>query len=42
MAKQEKRLAAPVPDGQISSLVLPFPTRTPRSTGEAYEARRKA
>jgi hypothetical protein len=42
MAKQEKRLAAPVPEGLISSLVLPFPMRTARSLGEAYEARRKA
>ena len=42
MAKPDAKLAAPVPDGQISSLVLPFPTRTPRSMGEAYEARRKA
>jgi hypothetical protein len=42
MAKQEKRLAAPVQEGQISSLVLPFPMRTARSLGEAYEARRKA
>jgi hypothetical protein len=42
MAKHEKRLAAPVPEGQISSLVLPFPLRTPRSLGEAYESRRQA
>jgi len=42
MAKQEKRLAAPTPEGQISSLVLPFPLRTPRSLGEAYESRRQA
>lgn len=42
MAKPDAKLAAPVPNGQISSLVLPFPTRTPRSTGEAFEARRKA
>jgi hypothetical protein len=42
MASREQRLATPVPEGQISSLVLPFPLRTPRSMGEAYEARRKA
>jgi hypothetical protein len=42
MAKPEIKLATPVPEGQISSLVLPFPMRTPRSLGEAYEARRKA
>ena len=42
MAAREQRLATPVPEGQISSLVLPFPLRTPRSMGEAYEARRKA
>jgi hypothetical protein len=42
MASREQRLATPVPEGQISSLVLPFPLRTPRSLGEAYEARRKA
>ncbi len=42
MAAREPRLATPVPEGQISSLVLPFPLRTPRSMGEAYEARRKA
>ena len=42
MAKPDAKLAVPIPDGQISSLVLPFPTRTPRSMGEAYEARRKA
>jgi hypothetical protein len=42
MASRKQRLATPVPEGQISSLVLPFPLRTPRSMGEAYEARRKA
>ena len=42
MAKQETKLAAPVLDGQISSLVLPFPLRTPRSLAEAYESRRQA
>lgn len=42
MAAREPRLTTPVPDGKISSLVLPFPLRTPRSMGEAYEARRKA
>lgn len=42
MASREPRLATPVPEGQISSLVLPFPMRTPRSMHEAYEARRQA
>jgi hypothetical protein len=42
LARQKHRLIVPVPDGQISSMVLPFPTSTPRSTGEAFEARRKA
>ena len=42
MAAREPRLTPPVPDGKISSLVLPFPLRTPRSLHEAYEARRKA
>ena len=42
MAAREPRLTTPVPDGKISSLVLPFPLRTPRSLHEAYEARRKA
>lgn len=42
MAAREPRLATPVPEGQISSLVLPFPLRTPRSMHEAYEARRQA
>lgn len=42
MASREPRLATPVPEGQISSLVLPFPLRTPRSMHEAYEARRQA
>lgn len=42
MATQDSKLAAPIPDGKISSLVLPFPLRTPRSLGEAYESRRKA
>lgn len=42
MAKHETRLVVPVPEGQISSLVLPFSLRTPRSLGEAHEARRKA
>jgi hypothetical protein len=42
MAAREPRLSTPVPDGQISSLVLPFPLRTPRSLQEAYDARRLA
>lgn len=42
MAAREPRLSTPVPEGQISSLVLPFALRTPRSLGEAYESRRQA
>jgi hypothetical protein len=42
LAKQEIKLAAPLPEGKISSMVLPFATRTPRSMTEAYEARRQA
>lgn len=42
MTAREPRLTTPVPDGKISSLVLPFPLRTPRSLHEAYEARRQA
>jgi len=42
MATQGGKLAAPIPDGKISSLVLPFPLRTPRSLDEAYESRRQA
>jgi hypothetical protein len=42
MATQETKLDAPVPEGQISSMVLPFPIRTPRSLSEAYESRRLA
>ena len=42
MARPDAKLAAPVPDGQISSMVMPFPLRTPRSMGEAFEARRTA
>lgn len=41
MAEREPRLTTPVPEGKISSLVLPFPIKTPRSLNEAYEARRK-
>lgn len=41
MAAREPRLTTPVPEGKISSLVLPFPIKTPRSFNEAYEARRK-
>jgi hypothetical protein len=36
MAARKPRLTAPVPDGKISSLVLPFPLLTPRSLQEAY------
>ena len=42
MAKPEIKLATPIPEGQISSLVLPFPLRTPRSLAEAYASRRRA
>ena len=42
MATHKPRLTTPVPDGKISSLVLPFPMRTPRSLDEAYASRRKA
>ena len=42
MAAREPRLTTPVPDGKISSLVLPFPMRVPRSLDEAYAGRRKA
>jgi hypothetical protein len=40
MAHQERKLPVPVPEGQISSLALPFTLRTPRSMFEAYESRR--
>jgi hypothetical protein len=39
MAASQPRLRVPVADGKISSLVLPFPMRTPRSLEEAYAAR---
>ena len=42
MAASQPKLRTPVPDGKISSLVLPFPLRTPRSLHEAFEARRQA
>jgi hypothetical protein len=42
MANSQRRLATPIQEGKISSLVLPFPLRTPRSLEEAYEARRQA
>ena len=42
MAAHEPKLATPIADGKLSSLVLPFPLRTPRSLHEAYEARRQA
>lgn len=42
MAANQPKLRTPVPDGQISSLVLPFPLRTPRSLHEAFEARKQA
>jgi hypothetical protein len=42
MINGQRRLATPIQEGKISSLVLPFPLRTPRSLEEAYEARRQA
>jgi hypothetical protein len=42
MANGQRRLATPIQEGKISSLVLPFPMRTPRSLEEAYAARRQA
>jgi hypothetical protein len=42
MINGQRRLATPIQEGNISSLVLPFPLRTPRSLEEAYEARRQA
>lgn len=42
MAASQPRLRVPVPDGKISSMVLPFPLRTPRSLHEAYAFRRQA
>lgn len=42
MAANQPKLRTPVPDGKISSLVLPFPLRTPRSLHEAFEARKQA
>jgi hypothetical protein len=42
LAQGQGRLAAPIQEGKISSMVLPFPLRTPRSLGEAFEARRRA
>lgn len=42
LAQGQGRLAAPIQEGKISSMVLPFPLRTPRSLGEAFEARRCA
>jgi hypothetical protein len=42
LATPGARLATPIADGKISSMVLPFQTRTPRSLGEAYEIRRQA
>jgi hypothetical protein len=42
LAQGQGRLAAPIQEGKISSMVLPFPLRTPRSLEEASEARRKA
>jgi hypothetical protein len=42
MVTPEPKLTTPVPDGKISSLVLPFPLRTPRSLHEAFEARKQA
>jgi hypothetical protein len=37
MAHQERKLPVPVPEGQISSMVLPFTLRTPRRQGETFE-----
>lgn len=42
MAASQPRLSRPIPDGKLSSMVLPFSLRTPRSLHEAYEARRQA
>jgi hypothetical protein len=42
MVNGQRRLATPIQEGKISSLVLPFPMRTPRSLEEAYAARRQA
>lgn len=42
LAESQPRLLTPIRDGRISSLVLPFQTRTPRSQGEAYASRRQA
>ena len=42
MANGQRRLATPIQEGKISSMVLPFPLRTPRSLEEAYAARRQA
>jgi hypothetical protein len=39
LARQKHRLIVPVPDGQISSMVLPFALQTPRRQGETYERR---
>ena len=42
MAASQPRLRTPVPDGKISSLVLPFPMHAPRTLSEAYAFRRQA
>lgn len=42
MATPEPKLLKPVPEGKISSLVLPFLMRTPRSLDEAMASRRLA
>ena len=42
LAAPQPRLRVPVPEGQISSLALPFPIRTPRSMNESQMHRRRA
>jgi len=42
MAANQPRLREPMPEGKMSSMVMPFPLRTPRSLLEAYESRRQA
>jgi len=42
MAQSQHKLSVPLQDGKISSMVLPFSLRTPRSMAEAYAARRQA
>lgn len=35
----EQKLETPIPEGKMSSMVLPFPVRTPRSMHEAFKRR---